>query len=319
MNSALRELVFETSHPDSDDISDQLMALGALSVTVEDARAESDAEIAIFGEPGSTPFVQAWPHTRIVALLDGQTDARQFWKTFCEKNPGFESAPMELREISDRDWVAETQRQFQPFEVAHRLWVGPRWLNPPELSQDAIAIRIDPGMAFGTGSHATTQLCLEMLMAAMDKMKRAETQRELQGGLQVLDMGCGSGILAIAAAKLGATSVTAIDIDPIAVATARDNAQANQADLVVLDADQAITNAKHFDIVLANILAQPLKIMAPALTSHVRPAGALLLSGILSRQAQEILDVYQPLSGHLGELEVLAERDGWVCIGSLGS
>lgn len=314
MSPSLRELVFETSYSDSDEISDQLMMLGALSVAVEDAQAASDQETPIFGEPGATPFVQAWPHTRIVALLDGDTDAQSFWKTFCKGDLRFEDAPMEVREISDRDWVAETQRQFQPFEVAQRLWVGPRWLTPPTLSPRAIALRIDPGMAFGTGSHATTQLCLEMLIKAMDHMLAAPSLR----APNVLDMGCGSGILGIAAAKLGAASVTAVDIDPVAVATARDNAVANQADIVVLDAEQPIPSAPGFDIVIANILAQPLKVMAPALTKHVRPGGALLLSGILARQAEEILDVYRPLAGHLGNISVLAERDGWVCIGTLG-
>jgi ribosomal protein L11 methyltransferase len=330
--SALRELVFETSHQDSDEISDLLMALGALAVTVEDAHAQSDSEAPIFGEPGSSPFVQAWPHCRIVAIVDGQCDVPAFWASFCEADPRFESTPMELREISDRDWVAETQRQFEPFAIAGRLWVGPHWLTPPALSNNAIAIRIDPGMAFGTGSHATTQLCLEMLMAAMDRMALAasNTARHAHHAPHVLDMGCGSGILAIAAQKLGAGSVIAVDIDPVAVATAKSNALANNAAIVVQDADQPIergqasatsdasSHAAGFDIVLANILAQPLKVMAPALTGHVRPHGALLLSGILARQADEIMDIYRPLAAHLGEMRVLATRDGWVCIGTLG-
>lgn len=324
----MHELVFETVHDDGDEISDLLIALGALSVSVEDARASSDEERPIFGEPGSTPFVQAWPHSKITALVDESTDAHALWKAFCQADPRFEDAVMELRWIADRDWVAETQRQFEPFQIGERLWVGPRWLAPPTLAPSAITMRIDPGMAFGTGSHATTQLCLEMLVSAMDRMQGASEDRQ-PCAIKVLDMGCGSGILAIAAAKLGAADVTAVDIDPVAVRTTQANTEENGVTLRVLDAEQTLASATTaagatsdaapvFDIVMANILAQPLKIMAPALTRNTRPGGALLLSGILARQSDDILNVYRPLARHLGEIRVLAERDGWVCIGTLG-
>lgn len=221
--------------------------------------------------------------------------------------------PLEIREINDRDWVAETQRQFTPFMIDGRLWVGPHWVDPPEIfAHQGMVIRLDPGMAFGTGSHATTQLCLEQLIGKLDD--HPDYRR-------VLDMGCGSGILAIAAAKLGATDVHAIDIDPIAVATARDNAAANAVNIHAASAETPSDGAFHrvFDIVVANILSQPLKVMAPMLTRLTRPGGSLLLSGILARQADEILQVYRPLCPHLSPITVLQERDGWVCIGTASS
>lgn len=309
----MRELVFETELDDTDEISDLLMALGALSVTVEDAQADRPTEQPIFGEPGMPLDVRAWPSSKFVALLDQDTDPVSFWKDFCAQDSRFESAAMEIREIADQDWVRETQRQFTPLVIGQTLWVGPNWTEPPpEFKKQGIVIRLDPGMAFGTGSHATTQLCLESLISVMDKGPKPAKH----GTLRVLDMGCGSGILAIAAAKLGAQEVIAVDIDPIAVQTAKDNAAANHANIMAFDAEQNLQGS--FDIVLANILAQPLKVLAPALTRFTRPGGALLLSGILARQADEILACYQPLSQHLGTLEVLQERDGWVCIGTLG-
>lgn len=309
----MRELVFETELEDTDEISDLLMALGALSVTVEDAQADRPTERPIFGEPGMPLDVQAWPSSKFVALLDQETDAASFWKEFCASDSRFESAAMEVREIADQDWVRETQRQFTPLVIGQTLWVGPHWTEPPaEFSKQGIVIRLDPGMAFGTGSHATTQLCLESLIQVMGRLRSSGQVKTCR----ILDMGCGSGILAIAAAKLGADDVTAVDIDPIAVQTAKDNAVANQAKIMALDAEESLQGP--FDIVLANILAQPLKVLAPALTRLTRPSGALLLSGILARQADELLACYGPFSSHLGPLRVLQERDGWVCIGTLG-
>jgi len=306
----MRELVFETQCNDTDEISDHLMALGGLSVTVEDAQADAPSERAIFGEPGMPLDVQAWPTSKIMVLLGSDTDPSAFWKDFCAIDDRFAASIVEIRDIADQDWVRETQRQFTPFLVGDRLWVGPHWTEPPiSFHNRGIVIRLDPGMAFGTGSHATTQLCLESLIHVMDRLQ-PPTRR-------VLDMGCGSGILAIAAAKLGAPDVIAVDIDPIAVETAIQNARFNTADIQARDAEHDVIGP--FDIVIANILAQPLKVLAPALTRFVRPNGALLLSGILARQAGEILSVYQPLAAHLGALSVLQERDGWVCIGTLGS
>ncbi|NBW00509.1 MAG: 50S ribosomal protein L11 methyltransferase [Betaproteobacteria bacterium] len=302
----MHEIVFETSLPDTDAISDSLIALGALSVAVEDALASRDGETPIFGEPGMPTAVQAWPTSRFVVLIDIDTAPSAFWAEFCEQDDRFSQLPYEIRAIKDQDWVAETQRQFSPFVFRNRLWVGPHWHVPPEsFAQQGIVIRLDPGMAFGTASHATTQLCLEQLAQHLTPSRQ---------GLRVLDVGCGSGILAIAAAKLGASRVHAIDIDPIAVQTARQNAAANGVTVSVTLADQSPSES--FDVVVANILSQPLKVLAPMLSARTRPGGRLLLSGILDRQAQEICEAYQPFVGHLSHLTVLDRRDGWVCIGN---
>ncbi len=302
----LQELVFETSHHNAEAISDVLLELGALSVTVEDAAANSADETPIFGEPGAAIALQSWPSCRVLALLDSQANPLALWKSFCEWDASFESVPFETRSIHDRDWVSETQRQFTPLLIENCLWVGPQWTAPPaNLHAPAIAIQIDPGMAFGTGSHATTQLCLEALLQRF---------RKPPVPTRVLDMGCGSGLLAIAAAKLGAKEVIAVDIDPIAVQTTRCNAANNQVQVLAQDALAPVHG--QFDVVVANILSQPLKLLAPALTAYVKPGGNLFLSGILSRQAQELLAVYRPLAQGLPPIDVLAEKEGWVCIGT---
>ncbi len=306
----MHEIVFETSLSDTDAISDLLIGLGALSVTVEDAQANRPDESPLFGEPGMPTAVQAWPTSKFMVLLDIQTAPAQFWAEFCGQDSRFADWPYEIREIGERDWVAETQRQFTPFALRDELWVGPHWTDPPAQFVDhGIVIRLDPGMAFGTGSHATTQLCLEQLVHAIRATRSTS--------VRLLDMGCGSGILAIAAAKLGAAEVHAVDIDPIAVKTARDNASENQVTITLHDAEDALHGP--FDVVVANILSQPLKLLAPMLTRYTRPGGCLLLSGILSRQAEEILLAYHPLTQHIPSLRVLDERDGWVCIGNIPS
>lgn len=303
----MRELVFETSAADTDEISDRLIDLGALSVTVEDAHSNAVSEQPIFGEPGMSLDIQAWPRSKVIVLLGDTTDPYGLWERFCSEDARFAAAIVEVRELGDQDWVAETQRQFSPLTIGSRLWVGPHWATPDAgLAADALVVRLDPGMAFGTGSHATTQLCLEQLILAIDRRR--------QERLRVLDMGCGSGILAICCKKLGAVTVLAVDIDPIAVATTRENAIANQVEIATQDASQAITGP--FDLVVANILSQPLKVLAPALAGLVQPEGSLFLSGILARQADEILGVYRPMTQHLRPLEVLEERDGWVVIGT---
>lgn len=307
----IREIVFDTEAVDTDHISDLLIELGALSVVVEDGQTDPERETPIFGEPGSSSEVRAWPHSRIVVLLEPDTDPVAFWQEFCAEDERFLSTPRETRAIADRDWVSETQRQFTPFDLPGRLWVGPHWLEPPSQSATTVVLRIDPGMAFGTGSHATTQLCLEALLS-LHESRRDSTDPTLG---DVLDIGCGSGILAIAAARLGAGHVTAVDIDPQAIDTTRRNAVINDVRITVGDATAPLVPA---DIVIANILAQPLRLLAPALTRAVRPGGSLILSGILARQADELLSIYRPLASHLEPLSVIQERDGWVCLGTLG-
>lgn len=302
----LHELVFETRHHNAEAISDALMQLGAISVTVEDAAASSEDETPIFGEPGSSIDIQSWPSCRVAALLQADTKPEDLWTEFSRWNPDFESVPYEIRAIDDRDWVSETQRQFSPLLIDHCLWVGPHWSQPPSnLASPAIAIQLDPGMAFGTGSHATTQLCLEFMLRRFRLEPRPD---------RVLDMGCGSGILAIAAAKLGAKEVIAVDIDPIAVQTTASNATKNRVEIAAHEA--AVSPKGQFDLVVANILSQPLKLLAPALVAYAKPGASLYLSGILARQSQELLDIYRPLAKHLAPLEVLGEKEGWVCVGT---
>ena len=302
----LQEIVFETSHDNAEEISDALLELGALSVTVEDAAANSADERAIFGEPGAVIDLQAWPIMRVAALLSAHSSATELWKAFCGWDSAFEAVPFEVRQIEDRDWVSETQRQFTPLAIGNCLWVGPHWTKPSDpLEPPSVMITLDPGMAFGTGSHATTQLCLEFMLKSF---------QGINAPVRVLDMGCGSGILAIAAAKLGAQEIVAVDIDPIAVETAQDNAEKNSVQIRCQQAQHPITG--QFDLVVANILSQPLKLLAPALVAYVRPGAALCLSGILARQAQELLEIYRPLAAHLPAIDVLGEKDGWVCIGT---
>jgi len=304
----LLELMFETPVPDTDALTDLLLAHGALAVSVEDAAADSAHEVPIFGEPGMPTDLQAWPQSKIVLLLAADTDVNDWWRNACADEPRLGEIPFETRQVANRDWVHETQRQFQPFAVGQHLWVGPSWLTPPaDVAAHGVAITLDPGMAFGTGSHATTQLCLEQLLFAMADRPVA----------RVLDYGCGSGILAIAAARLGATEVVALDIDPLAIDASMRNAKDNHVKLALVLADDAVEG--QFDIVMANILSQPLKVLAPLLAARVKPGGALLMSGILERQAEEIIDAYRPHTAHLSAPSVLAARDGWVCVGCVAS
>ena len=201
-------------------------------------------------------------------------------------------------QVEDADWVRITQAQFQPVRVSDRLWIVPTWHEPP-AGDTAINIRLDPGVAFGTGSHPTTHLCLQWLDA------------NVKDGQSVLDYGCGTGILAIAAKKVGAGSVLGTDIDPQAVEAAVDNAKANDAPATfVLPKDMPEGT---FDIVVANILSNPLKLLAPALLARVKPQGHLVLSGVLARQAQEVIDVYKESDPSV-KLSIWKESEGWVCI-----
>jgi ribosomal protein L11 methyltransferase len=274
-------------------LSEALMAAGALSVSVEDADAGGAAEKAIFGEPGS-PTGQVWNRNRVVALLDGGADAAAVVATAAAAC-GIAPPAHDCRHVAEQDWVRQTQAQFDPIRVSQRLWIVPTWHDAPD-DPAATVIRLDPGLAFGTGSHPTTRLCLRWL----DSLALA--------GHSVLDYGCGSGILAIAAAKLGAAPVRATDIDPQAGIATRDNAMANQSEVRFIDVDR--TNGVKADVVVANILTNPLKVLAPALVGHVAPGGRLALSGILEEQEAEVIAAYAPLI-HLARF---ALEDGWTCL-----
>jgi ribosomal protein L11 methyltransferase len=283
----------ETDCSHAEALADALLDAGALSASIEDADAGTPQETPQFGEPGSitTP---GWERSRVVALLEPDTDADELIAA-CAATAGLSETPTYTREdVAEQNWVQLTQAQFEPIRVSERLWIVPSWHEAPD--PDALVLVLDPGMAFGTGSHPTTRLCLEWL------------ERIVTPGVSILDYGCGSGILAIAAAKLGASEVLGVDIDLQAVTAARNNAERN--DVSARFDDSARPLAGQFDIVVANILANPLKALAPAITGHVRSGGQLALSGILAEQAEELIAIYAPYI----PLSVADTRDGWVCL-----
>ena len=274
-------------------LADALMERGALSATIEDAAAGTAEEKPQFGEPGSitTP---GWDRSTITALFDPVADiaaaiASATLEARLEEAPTFTTETVE-----EQNWVQLTQSQFEPIRISDRLWIVPSWHDAPDSA--AINLILDPGMAFGTGSHPTTRLCLEWL------------ERMVQPGLTLLDYGCGSGILAIAAAKLGAEPVSGVDIDPQAIVAADANAMNNQVSARFTDSSQAISG--QFDIVVANILANPLRALAPAICGHVRAGGQLALSGILDEQADELIAFYADWI----PLQIADSREGWVCL-----
>lgn len=274
-------------------LADALLEAGALSASIADADAGTANEKPQFGEPGSltTP---GWERSRVTALLEYDTDAGKLIAG-CARIAGLDEIPsFQQEEVAEQDWVRLTQSQFDPIRVSDRLWIVPSWHQAPDPK--ALILVLDPGMAFGTGSHPTTRLCLEWLESSVSP------------GMSLLDYGCGSGILAIAAAKLGAGEVLGVDIDLQAVSAATSNAERNG---VSARFDDSAKNIKgQFDIVVANILSNPLKALAPALFAHLRPGGRLALSGILSEQADELIASYAPYLA----LTVADTREGWVCL-----
>jgi len=273
-------------------LSDALMEAGALSAGIEDADAGTPEETPQFGEPGMD-IAAAWEHSRVVALFEADADPGAVLAACCAEL-GLPTPAFTLEDVAEQNWVQLTQAQFEPIRVSDRLWIVPSWHESP--SPDAINLILDPGMAFGTGSHPTTRLCLEWL------------ERYVTAGCSLLDYGCGSGILAIAAARLGASPVTGVDIDPLAVEAAKANAERNSVVAAFADSREPI--AGQFDILIANILANPLKALAPGLAAHVRPGGWLALSGILVEQEEELMEIYSPWFA----MAVADRREGWVCL-----
>ena len=281
-------------------LSELLLEAGALSTSIEDADAGTQYERAQFGEPGAE-LVPSWQNSQLSALFNDENDVGAIL-TACATEAGFAVCPeFTLKEIAEQNWVALTQAQFEPIRISDKLWIVPSWHEAPDPL--AIVLKLDPGMAFGTGSHPTTRLCLQWL-----EQKIIPGQPEIAPKTSVLDYGCGSGILAIAAAKLGATDVLGLDIDPQALIAATDNAVRNELSIRFQDAGVPID--QRFDYVVANILSNPLKALAPALCAHVRPGGFLALSGILSEQAEDLIDAYSPFI----TLEIADSQEGWVCL-----
>ena len=280
-------------------LSDALDALDALSVSVEDADAQTDAEQALFGEPGMPPPKDGWQRSRVVALYATEVLAQEA-ATLLVAQDFFEGCKLlGVNEVPEQDWVRLTQSQFTPVEITPEFWIVPTWHEPP--AQATKIIRLDPGLAFGTGTHPTTRMCLRWIARCGSAV---QTGHKPAWG-RVLDYGCGSGILAIGAAKFGATHIDAVDIDDAAVESTVLNAQAND---VRLQTGQPDTVSGLYQVVLANILATPLKVLAPLLRARVAPGGHLVLAGILERQADELKAAYLPYA----RLEVSDSEDGWI-------
>ncbi|GAB4168296.1 MAG: 50S ribosomal protein L11 methyltransferase [Rhodocyclaceae bacterium] len=272
-------------------LCDALLGRGALCVSIEDADAGTEREVAQFADPGPGPAA-AWPRSRLSVLLEAGTDVGRLLAA-AAREAGLGAAPEHaVTELAEQDWVRASRDQFAPIHVGGRLWIVPSWIDPPD--PHALNIVLDPGLAFGTGSHATTRLCLEWLI---EHAPAAGT---------VLDYGCGSGILAIAAAKLGADRVLAVDIDQQALDAAAGNAVRNGVAIEVAHSSKRI--AAEFDLVVANILAKPLQLLAPALCARLAPGGRLALSGVLEAQAASVQDAYGPWLA----LTVGACLEGWV-------
>jgi len=287
-------LVVDSDAEHAEALSEALLELGALSVDLLDADADTPDEQAIFGEPGEPP-PGVWQHNRVSALFDSDKDVSAILRN-ATANIGLKQLPEHrIETLADNDWVRLTQSQFDPIPISPRLWIVPTWHTPSDPS--AINIVLDPGLAFGTGSHPTTRLCLRWL------------DSNLRGGENVLDYGCGSGILAIAALKLGAAHAVGVDVDLQAVIASRDNAIANQVkDVQFYLPDDAPQSS--YDLVVANILTNPLRMLAPLLAKSTRQGGQIVLSGILEEQAQDMMNIYQQWF----DLNAPIFEDGWSCL-----
>lgn len=275
-------------------VSEALDALDALSVSVEDADAHTDAEQALFGEPGMPPPQAGWERSRVVSLFDTEALARDAAGLLALQDFFEDCQVVAIQPVAEQDWVRLTQSQFAPVEITPEFWIVPTWHEPPAHATQVI--RLDPGLAFGTGTHPTTRMCLRWIAAQGAAGKTLG---------RVLDYGCGSGILAIGAAKFGAVGIDALDIDEAAVQSTLANAEANH---VVLNAGLPDQVDGAYQTVLANILATPLKVLAPLLCSRVAPGGSLVLAGILERQADELKAAYAPYC----QLQVSDQEDGWI-------
>ncbi len=286
-------------------LSDKLFELGALSVDIHDASAGTEQEQPLFDEPGEITG-EIWEQAAVTALFEQNADIPIIIQMLTQALQLATQPEYRLSRLEEQDWVKLTQAQFDPIKISSRLWIVPTWHQPPDPT--AINLILDPGRAFGTGSHPTTQLCLSWL------------DRKMQSGETVLDYGCGSGILAIAALKLGASDVLGIDIDTNAIAASRDNAALNRCDperiLFSPTLDLSQTNTKEqrqVDKVVANILANPLIMLAPILMNALRKGGYIALSGILEEQASQVIDTYRQWF----EMDITDKKEDWVLLAGI--
>ena len=283
-------------------LSDAFEALEALSVSVEDADAQTDAEQALFGEPGMPAPREGWLRSRITALFATRQAVEEALQLLQVQDFFGGCSVQGITALQEQDWVRLTQSQFEPVEITPDFWIVPTWHELPAAARRSI--RLDPGLAFGTGTHPTTRMCLRWIA-------RQGGEDGAQALGRVLDYGCGSGILAIGAAKFGAVEIDAVDIDAAAVEATHQNAQANG---VQLNAGLPERAQGQYQTVLANILAMPLKVLAPLLCAHVAEGGHLVLAGILERQAQELQEAYAPWL----PLQVADSEDGWILMTARG-
>ena len=288
-------LKIQANDQNAEAISDALMDIGALSATIEDAYAETPAEQAIFGEPSSTdiqyPPPGIWQQNIVTAMLAENTNVNEILQQL-KALTSISQFSYSTETIAEQDWVRATQSQFTPIKITDKLYIVPTWHQAP--SANAINIILDPGLAFGTGSHPTTHLCLEWL-----------TKQKLGS---VLDYGCGSGILAIAAKKLGACDVVGVDIDAQAIIASQYNAEQNHVAIDFFDAD-TFTN-QTFDVVVANILSSALMVLAPVLASYCKTGGKLALSGILVEQADTLIERYNEWF----KMDAPTQMDAWILL-----
>jgi ribosomal protein L11 methyltransferase len=289
--SNLFELALVCREADVETVSDALMEIDALAVSVEDADADTDAEHALFGEPGMPAPKAGWERSVVKALFPSEPEATEAATLILAQDWAADVHVQAIQAVPEQDWVRLTQSQFAPVEITPEFWIVPSWHEAPPQAQRVM--RLDPGLAFGTGTHPTTRMCLRWIATHAQKWPR------------VLDYGCGSGILAIGAALHGAHDIDAVDIDSAAVTSSRDNAAANG---VMINPGLPDLAQGQYPLVIANILASPLKLLAPLLCAHVAPGGDLILAGILERQADELKAAYAPWL----QLEVSDTEDGWI-------
>lgn len=292
--ATLHELVLVCSEDAVETVSDALMELDSLAVSVEDADADTDAEKALFGEPGMPAPKSGWQRSVVKALFPSEAEATECATLILSQDWATDVHVQTIQAVAEQDWVRLTQSQFAPVEITPEFWIVPSWHQAP--AQATKVMRLDPGLAFGTGTHPTTRMCLRWI---------AEHQDLAPGWHRVLDYGCGSGILAIGAALYGAQHIDAVDIDPAAVTATTANAKDNQVTV-----NAALPDAAHgeYPLVLANILATPLRLLAPLLCAHLAPGAHLVLAGILARQADELKQAYAPWL----QLEVSDSEEGWI-------
>ena len=302
----MHELTLLTTEAHIEILTDALMEIETLAVSVEDADADTEQEEALWGEPGMPVPREGWQRSTVKCLFPDEASALEAATLILAQDWASEIHVQGIQEVADQDWVRLTQSQFSPVPVTADFWIVPTWHEVPEAARTVI--RLDPGLAFGTGTHPTTRMCLQWI---------AENAEALQGQ-RALDYGCGSGILAIGAALHGAAQVDAVDIDEAAVTATNDNAEANLAHLKAADGTMPIRAGLPdlvgeaqgaYPVVLANILATPLKMLSPLLAGHVAAGGHLVLAGILARQEQELKDAYAQVGL---QLSVANEQDGWI-------